>query len=159
LVKFAERLARAAELTACALFAGVFAVFVYKIVMRYAAHDPIAWADEVSVILFVWVIFWANAFVVGDRRQISFDLVYRMLPPRARRIAAMARLLLVGGLFAAALPGVVDYTLFLWRERTPVLGLRLDLVYGCFALFVAAVCARAAAGLARLAGTSWRAQL
>jgi len=155
----AGRLARAAELIGCALFASVFAVFVYKIAMRYVAHDPIAWADEVSVILFVWVIFWANAFVVGDRQQISFDLVYRMLPPRAQRAAAIARLLLIGGLFASALPGVVDYILFLWRERTPVLGLRLDLVYGCFALFAAAVCGRAAAGLARLLGARWREHL
>jgi TRAP-type C4-dicarboxylate transport system permease small subunit len=158
-VRVTRGLARAAELIACALFASVFAVFVYKIVMRYAAHDPIAWADEVSVILFVWVIFWANAFVVGDRQQITFDLVYQLLPQRAKRAAAMARLLLIGGLFAAALPGVVDYILFLWRERTPVLGLRLDLVYACFGLFVAAVGVRAAAGLAGLIGARWREHL
>ena len=70
------------------MFACVFLVFVYKIAMRYAGGDAVAWADEVSVVLFVWIIFWANAFVVTDRRQITFDLVYRLLSPSARRARA-----------------------------------------------------------------------
>jgi len=147
---------RAAEQAVALMFAGVFLVFVYKIVMRYAAGDAVAWADEVSVILFVWIIFCANALVVSDRRQITFDLVYRLLSPRARRLCRMVRLLIVGGLFAWALPAVVDYILFLWRERTPVLSLPLDVVYSCFGLFVAAVVVRSATEFARLAGSGWR---
>ncbi len=146
----------AAGLAASLLFTGVFLVFVFKIVMRYAAHDAVAWADEICVVLFVWLIFWANAFVIADREQIVFDLVYRPMRPAVRRGMAIARSVLVGGVFLAALPGVIDYTLFLWRERTPVLGLRLDFVYSCFALFVAAVAIRAVAGLAGLVGAGWR---
>ena len=129
------------------MFACVFAVFLMKIVMRYAAGDALAWADEVSTVLFVWLVFWANAFLVPDRQQIAFDLVYRHLPPRGQRIVEALRLLLVGGLFAWSLPGVVDYLRFLWRERTPVLGWRLDWVYACFGLFVLAVVVRAVLGL------------
>jgi TRAP-type C4-dicarboxylate transport system permease small subunit len=147
---------KAAELVACAMFACVFAVFLLKIVMRYTAGDALAWADEVSTVLFVWIIFWTNAFIVPDRRQIAFDLFYRYLPPGGRRVVAALRLLLVGGLFAWSLPGVVDYLRFLWRERTPVLQWRLDLVYACFGLFVAAVVVRAVWGLVRLARAGWR---
>ena len=110
------------------MFACVFAVFMYKIALRYAAGDAVAWADEISVILFIWMVFCANAFVISERRQIRFDLVYRMLPAPGRRAAAIVRLLIVGGLFLWALPGVIDYLQFLWRERTPALGLRLDFV-------------------------------
>jgi TRAP-type C4-dicarboxylate transport system permease small subunit len=149
-------LARGAELIASLMFVCVFAAFVYKIVMRYAAGDAVAWADEISVVLFVWIIFWANAFVVADRQQITFDLVTRLLPANGRRAAAVLRLLIVGGLFAWALPGVIDYTLFLWRERTPVLSLRLDLVYSCFALFAIAVVVRAIIELVRLVRPDWR---
>src|SRR5712691_13118425 len=86
--------ARGAKLVASLMFACVFVAFIYKIVMRYAAHDAVAWADEISVVLFVWIIFWANAFVVDDRRQITFDLVVRLLPPPWRRAAAIARLVI-----------------------------------------------------------------
>jgi hypothetical protein len=62
----------------------------------------------------------------------------------------------VGGLFLWALPNVIDYILFLWRERTPVLLLRLDIVYSCFGLFVVAVVVRSVAELIRLVRPGWR---
>jgi TRAP-type C4-dicarboxylate transport system permease small subunit len=151
--------ARVTPLIVSAMFASVFLVFIYKIVMRYAAGDAVAWADEVCVILFIWIIFCANAFVVPDRRQISFDLVYRLLPTSARRVSRIVRLIVVGGLFLWSLPAVIDYTLFLWREHTPVLSLRLDIVYSCFGLFVAAVVVRSGLELFRLFGRNWRGQL
>ena len=113
-------LQRAARLVAGLMFAGVFLVFLYKIVMRYALHEALAWGEEVSVILFIWIIFWANAFIMRDREQISFDLFYHRLPPAGRRVTAILRLVLIGAIVAAALPGALDYIGFLWRERTPV---------------------------------------
>ncbi len=132
------------------MFACVFAIFLLKVAMRYAAGDALAWADEISTILFVWLVFWANAFLVPDRQQIAFDLLVRYLPPRGQRVTEALRHLVVGGLFAWALPGVVDYLRFLWRERTPVLQWRLDWVYSCFGIFVLAVVVRSALGLYRL---------
>jgi TRAP-type C4-dicarboxylate transport system permease small subunit len=151
-----QRTVATARLVASLMFACVFVAFIYKIVMRYAAGDAVAWADEISVVLFVWIIFWANAFLIEDRRQIRFDLVVRLLPPPWRRAAAIARLVVVGGLFLWALPGVLDYIAFLWRERTPVLSLRLDFVYACFGLFVIAVVVRSALELFHLVRPSWR---
>jgi TRAP-type C4-dicarboxylate transport system permease small subunit len=151
------RLAKqATNIVSSVMFGCVFAVFAYKIVMRYVVGDAVAWADEVSVILFIWILFWGNAFVVEDRQQIKFDLVYRLLPEWGRRTAAMIRLLVVGGLFLWGLPSVVDYILFLWRERTPVLGLRLDFVYSCFGLFVVVIVIRSAWSLVELVRPGWR---
>jgi TRAP-type C4-dicarboxylate transport system permease small subunit len=150
---------QAADAVSCLMFGCVFMVFAYKIIMRYLAHDAVAWADEVSVILFVWIIFWANAFVLDDRRQIRFDLLYRLINPAGQRAFAVIRLLIIGGLFVWALPGFADYTLFLWRERTPVLGLRLDIVYSCFGLFAAALVIRCAWSLFVLARPGWREQV
>ncbi len=147
---------RAAQAVASVLFAGVFLVFCYKIIMRYAAHDAVAWADEICVVLFIWIVFWANAFLVPDAAQIRFDLLYRAFGPTGQRWIAMIRALLIGGLLAAALPGVIDYLMFLWRERTPVLGLRLDYVYACFGLFVAASLVRAVCQIVQLLGRNWR---
>ena len=55
------------------MFAAVFVIFNYKIFTRYFEHDEAVWADEVLVILFIWIIFWAQAFVVREQDQISFD--------------------------------------------------------------------------------------
>ena len=141
---------RFVEPVTAALFAAVFVIFVLKVVMRYALGDALAWADEVCVVLFIWIVFVANAVLVPDRQQISFDLLYRHVSARWQRVIGVVRAVLVGGVFASALPGSVDYIAFLWRERTPVLQWRLDAVYACFGLFMVAVIVRLVADLVAL---------
>lgn len=141
-----NRVVRAAEWLCGAMFAVVFAAFCYKIVRRYFAGDAVAWADEVSVVLFVWIVFLANGLVVPERQQIAFDLLVRRAGPRGKAAMMLIRNVLIGGIFLAALPGSLDYIAFLWRERTPVLQWRLDIVYACFGVFMVAVVLRAAVG-------------
>ena len=141
------------------MFVAVFVIFCAKIVARYAEHAEMAWADEVSIILFIWIVFWANAFILADRDHIRFDLITHAVPPGARRTMGIARGLLFAGLFLYVTPGTIDYILFLWRERTPVLGWRLDHVYICFGVFVATVPLRAAWSVIRLSGPRWRAEI
>lgn len=150
------RLRHIADWGASAMFAAVFLIFNYKIFTRYFEHDEAVWADEVLVILFIWIIFWAQAFVVRDRDQISFDIVVRLLPARGKRFAALARNILIGGVFLYALPGSLGYIRFLWREHTPVLNLPLDWVYSCFGLFLLAVIVRSLVGAWQLFGARWR---
>jgi TRAP-type C4-dicarboxylate transport system permease small subunit len=155
----ARHLRTAAQWVSGIMFVLVFLIFNYKIITRYLEHDEAAWTDEVSVILFIWIVFWANAFLVRDKEQITFDLAYRPLSDRWKRIMAIARLLLVGGIFLWALPQSIDYLLFLWREKTPVLSLGLNYVYSCFGLFMVAVVGRSIWTLVRLLGPKWRAYL
>lgn len=151
------RLARvAADVVAAAMFAAVFLIFCAKIVARYGEHAEMAWADEVSIILFIWIVFWANTFMLSDRDHIRFDLVTHAVPPGARRAMGIVRGVLLAGLFLYVTPGTMDYILFLWRERTPVLGWRLDYVYMCFGVFIATVPLRAAWGVVQLCGSRWR---
>ena len=155
----AAKLRQLADWVACAMFAAVFVIFNYKIFTRYFEHDEAVWADEVLVILFIWIIFWANAFLLRDKEQITFDLVYRLLPATAQRYTALARAVLVGGIFAWALPGSLDYIRFLWREHTPVLNLPLDVVYSCFGIFLVAVIVRSTVSAAKLLGPRWRGEI
>jgi len=152
---FAARLSQAADRLAAAMFAGVFLIFNYKIFTRYFEHSEAVWADEVLVILFIWIIFWAQSFIVRDKDQITFDLVYRLLPARSRRVSALARFVLIGGIFLWSLPGSLGYIRFLWREHTPVLNLPLDWVYSCFGLFLVAVIVRCVFGVWKLLGSRW----
>jgi TRAP-type C4-dicarboxylate transport system permease small subunit len=152
-----QRMARSgAQMVSAAMFAGVFCLFCYKIAARYLAGDEAAWTDEVSVILFIWIIFWANAFVLKEKEHITFDLLYRPMPPAVKRVMALLRLILVSVIFLWALPGSLGYLLFLRRERTSVLELRLDGVYACFGLFMIAVIVRAGWHVRQLLGRNWR---
>jgi TRAP-type C4-dicarboxylate transport system permease small subunit len=152
----AARFRQIADWVSSTMFAAVFVIFNYKIFTRYFEHDEAVWADEVLVILFIWIIFWAQAFVVRDQDQISFDIVVRLLPARGKRLAAMLRHILIGGVFLWALPGSLGYIRFLWREHTPVLNLPLDWVYSCFGIFLIAVVVRSLLGAGQLLGARWR---
>ena len=141
------------------LFALVFIIFLYKVLARYTVGDAVAWADEATVVLFIWIVFLANSFLVEDAHHIRFDLIDRNLPPRGRRFSLIARNLLLGGILIWSLPGALDYIHFLWRERTPVMLWRLDLVYACFGIFLVATLARMALRLIDMSRADWRDRL
>ncbi len=126
------------------MFACVFAVFLLKIAMRYAPATRWPGPTRCPPCLFVWIVFWANAFLVPTASRSHSTCCTAPAAARARAVHGDAACWWWAALFAWALPGVVDYLRFLWRERTPVLGWRLDWVYACFGLFVLAVVVRAA---------------
>jgi TRAP-type C4-dicarboxylate transport system permease small subunit len=129
---------RVADGIAALLLAGVFAAILVGVVRRYVLGAPLVWIDELATVLFLWTIFWSGAFVVKVQEHVAFDLVYQSIPESARRWLAFAAAALVGLALLAALPKLGGYIAFLWRERTPALQWRLDWVYACFTLFIAA---------------------
>ena len=139
-----------------AIFATMFGAFLLQVFMRYVVNHPLGWTDELSLVTYVLGIFWAAAFMVSERDHVSLDLVYAALPDPGKRAFALAGTLLVAGLFVAALPATTDYVHFMARERTSVLGIRFDLVFAPFLLFLAAVTLRSLWRLGRLLGRRWR---
>lgn len=137
-------------------FVSIFVVFVAAVAARYLLRQPIQWADEFVTIAAMWAIFWLSAFVLRERDHVSIGLLYDALPAQGRRLCRLVASLVVGGLFAAAIPPVMDYVLFLWRNRTNILEWRLDFVFLCLPMFLAACVVRAAADAWSMLGPGWR---
>lgn len=116
-------LKRGADAVGAGLFAALFAVFLVQITARFGFNRPLPWTDEVAVVLYVWVILWAAAFMVPAREHVVFDLVYHAMGPRVRRGMQLVGAVMIGALAAWAIPGSWDYVRFMAREGTPVLGL------------------------------------
>jgi TRAP-type C4-dicarboxylate transport system permease small subunit len=148
-------LAPTAEAIGVAIFAAMFGAFLLQVLFRYVLGSPLGWTDELSLVLYAWAVFWACAFAVPWREHVSFDLLYQVAPPHARRAFALIGAGLVAGLFVAALPATLDYVAFMARSRTPVLGWRYDWVFACFPIFLAAVAARAVHRIATLLRSGW----
>ncbi len=120
------------------LIAAVFVAILLGVARRYLFGAPLVWIDELTTVLFVWAIFWTGACVLSVREHVSFDLVYQALPPRVAGFVWRAVCVIVAAALLAALPKLWNFVAFLWRERTPALQWRLDYVYACFVLFIAA---------------------
>jgi TRAP-type C4-dicarboxylate transport system permease small subunit len=150
---------RAAGAIAAASLFGVFAIFVLGIGMRHLFGVSLSWTDEAVTLLAVWGMFWTAAFVLRWPEFIAFDVLFAALPPAAQRGMLLAGAAALVALFGAGMPGMVDYTLFLWRERTDSMEIRLDIVFAVFPAFVAAMLLRLLLVIARLLGPGWRGEL
>src|SRR6185503_9903018 len=78
-------LRRLADHVAVALMATMFVSFLLQIFFRYVLDRPLGWTEEVTVLCWVWVVLWSAAFVMSDREEVRFDIVYGAVSPRLRR--------------------------------------------------------------------------
>ena len=126
------------------LFLTLFVVFVIQVTARFGFNKPLAWTDELAVILYVWIILWAAAFVVPEREHVVFDLLWNSAGQRARQAMQIVGNLLIGGLALCAIPACWDYVYFMKREGTPVLGLSFMWVFLPFVFLLVALVVRSA---------------
>ncbi len=135
-------LARRAENIAAAMLGAMFLAFLLQIVFRYLLGLPIGWTHEVSVILWIWLVLWGAAFVISEREEIRFDIIYGAVGPGPRRIMALISALALIALYLVSLPAVVDYVTFMKVEKTAYLKIRFDLLFSIYVVFVIAVVIR-----------------
>jgi TRAP-type C4-dicarboxylate transport system permease small subunit len=141
---------RLANGTGLALFAALFIVFLIQIGARFLFKLPLSWTDELAVVLYLWVILWAAAFMVPERDHVAFDLLTNLLPPRWQAGIQALGSVIVGTLAAWAFPATWDYVQFMQREGTPVLGLPFMAVFFPFIFLFATLVWRGLRGVGLL---------
>lgn len=150
---------RFAESVSVVAFAVMFAGFVIGIIARYVFNAPVSWANELCVVAYVWVVFWSSDILLKERQHIVFDVVYNLFPPRARRVLAVFITLSLAFVFLAALPGTASYIDFLHNRRSTAMHIPMQLVFGCFLIFVVAAAIGALRRLWQLLRPGWEQHL
>src|SRR5678809_1733086 len=93
-------LQRRAENVAAGLLAVMFAAFIIQIVFRYVFNFPVGWAAELTVATWLWLVLFGSAFVLSEKEEIRFDLLYSSVRPRTRIamgiVSALALIVLYG---------------------------------------------------------------
>ena len=140
-------LQKSANVIGGGLFLTLFIVFVIQVTARFGFNKPMAWTDEAAVILYVWAILWAAAFVVPEREHVVFDLLWNSVNQRARQVMQIVGNLMIGGLALYGIPASWDYVHFMAREGTPVLGVSFMWVFLPFVLLLAALVVRSAVAI------------
>lgn len=57
-----------------------------QVVFRYVLNRPLVWAEEVSLLFFVWFVWLGGAGGMREERQIRVDLMETYAPPSVRRV-------------------------------------------------------------------------
>ena len=144
-----------AELIGIIWFLVMFGAFIVQVFTRYVMNAPLGWTTEMCLIAYLWFAFWGAGLMVRERDHVRFDMIYRAVSPRARRILALVVSVLMGGLFIAALPGNVDFVAFMAEDVTWVMEIRFDYVFAVFIVFMVAVAARAVLRAVKLSRRGW----
>ena len=135
-------LRRRAENVIVALIAIMFISFLLQIAFRYLLNRPLGWTEEVTVLCWVWLVLWGAAFILSDKDEIRFDIVYGLVPERARRVFTILSSIALIVLFAVSLPATWNYVLFMRREKSAYLGMRFDYLYFIYVIFSVACIVR-----------------
>src|SRR5688500_1230618 len=135
-------LQRRAEDVAAALLAVMFVAFVVQIVFRYLFNFPIGWTSELTIITWLWIVLWGAAFVLREREEIRFDLLYHSVGRRVRRAFTIVTAVVLIGLYGFSLPAAYDYVSFMKVQSTTYLRIRFDVLFSIYVIFSAAIIAR-----------------
>jgi len=154
-----RNLKSAADTVGVVLFTVAFLGFIVQIFFRYVIDRPLVWTEEVTMIAFIWTVFWAAAFIVNIREHVTFDLLYDAVSPRTRRVLAIFSMVALIGAFVALIPATWEYLTFLMRKKSPVLRIPMTWIYVCYLLFVVNFTIQAAVRLWRLSSPGWRLQI
>ena len=138
----ARRLYRFAEFVAAMLLAVMFLAFMAQIVFRYLFNFPIGWTTELTLVTWLWLVLFGAAFVVTEREEIRFDLIYGAMRGRTRTATAVVTGVFLVILYAMSFPATLDYVLFMKVEKTTYLDIRFDVLYIIYPVFAAAVIVR-----------------
>lgn len=68
------------------LITAIVVIAMAAVWWRYVVNDPMAWSEQVSRILFVWMTFLGAAVLYRQRLHIAIDMIVLALPAPIQRI-------------------------------------------------------------------------
>ncbi len=135
-------LERRAENLLALMLAAMFVAFIVQIVFRYLLQLPIGWTHELSVVLWVWMVLFGAAFVLREREEIRFDVLYGAVGAQTRRVMCVMTAIALVALYAVSLPAVFDYVTFMKVEKTAYMKIRFDWLFSIYVVFAVACIVR-----------------
>lgn len=124
------------EAISCLMMGTMFLMFLVQIASRYILEDPFGWTLEVCLTLWIWIVFFGNAFIVKHEDHIKFDVLYQKSSERIQKIFSLiGATAVVIGMAYSFLP-TWDYIDFMQLKRSATLEIPLRTVYSIYAVFI-----------------------
>lgn len=102
---------------------------IMQVTFRFVINNPLPWPEELSRLLFIYLVFIGGAASSRDKTHISIDLIDNILPSdRVRRCLALIRNLLTAVVLSAAAYGAWTIIPNIQYMRLPATGLPMNLM-------------------------------
>ena len=129
---------RGEEIVAMVFFTIMFASILVGVFWRYVLNDPLIWTVNAAAIAFVWTVLIAAGLPNWADEHIQFDLVYKRMSPRWKRVSRMVGNLLLVIVFALPIPATWDYLAFIAADSVTGLPLTFDWAFAVVLWFLVA---------------------
>jgi C4-dicarboxylate transporter DctQ subunit len=124
------------------MMAAMFVAFILQVVFRYVLNLPVGWTDEVCTLVWLWGILWGASFVIANREDIRFDMLYSHLPRGVRRASTVLASGALVALLLYSLPASWSYVTFMKVESSASFGIPLNWMFSIYIVFVVAMVVR-----------------
>jgi len=135
------------------MMAAIFCTFILQIAVRYAVGSEwlvshfgnvidatkFGWTVEFILVLWLWTIFWGNAFVVQDSDHVTFDIIYNSVGRRTRTVLAIVGALIIVVALWASIGPTYDRMKLLRLKSSATLPVKMLPIYSIYFLFLAVV--------------------
>lgn len=117
-------------------FCIMFAVFIYQIFARYVLGKPAAWAYEVTVTCYLWMVVLSACYAQREKSHVTFTLIYDKLSIKGKAVCDFLGNFIVAFAFGISIIPSIKFVNFMEIQRTSVLQVGLNFVYAPYILFV-----------------------
>lgn len=142
-----------AEGVSALMMAAIFCTFILQIAVRYVVGAPwfgsvfgnsidssaFGWTVEFILVLWLWTIFWGNAFVVRDRDHVTFDIFFLMAGRRTRTVLTIIGALIIAVALWSSIGPTYDRMRLLQLRSSATLPVKMFPIYSIYFIFLAAV--------------------
>lgn len=116
------------------MMATMVALVFANVVMRHGFRHSLVWAEELSQLLMVWIVFLGAGLALREGRHVAVEFFLDRMTPARRHGVRSAIFYALAAFLVALLVLGVRYVLFAIGQETPVLNLPYALAYACLPL-------------------------
>ncbi|WP_137113195.1 TRAP transporter small permease [Rhodobacter sp. SY28-1] len=135
-------LRHAADAVAAGMLAAMFAIFLVQIAARYVFSFSLGWTVELSLSLWLWIVFWGSAFCLRPADHIRFDVLYLSVQRPVQRVFSVICAVAIVIAFVAAYLPTWDYVDFYKIKRSSTLRIPLNYVFIIYMAFMTMIILR-----------------
>lgn len=146
-------LARFTEGMAALMMTAMFLTFLIQIAVRYVVGSDwfmarlghlvdasaFGWTLEFCLVMWIWIVFWGNAFVVRERDHVSFDILYLWVRPGLRTAFTVIGAACVAAALLLSILPTWDKLAILRLKSSATLPVKMLPIYSVYFLFLGVV--------------------
>ena len=121
---------------AVVVFSALIVSIFLEVFFRYVLNNPSAQLFELSIYCFVWVIYLGGALATRYNQHVRFDLIYRALPEKGRRILELAFAILTNAVLLVLFVPSIRYTIQVYPIKASALRVPWTFLLMVFPIFL-----------------------